>query len=183
MGALAVLFLVTVSTTGVEAQPLDGMWIKLNATANGPSVIWDGVSGFSLGKNVAFKANCYMKIEWDGTPYIGRIACPWSDGHWYDGGTLYFDENLVDGNFWSSFDFPGFWNNKGSYVYPYGQFFLVPVFKNSVLTQVKLSGKGATSWGYVGGSGNTFGPLGSYNVVGNLVKETAVPQQVRDLFP
>lgn len=184
VGALASLFVTVVSTSGAEAQVLDGIWVKLTVQTSGVS--WDQSTN-AFGKKIAFSGTCYMKIVWNPVTSLheGRVACLWVDGLWYSAmgsNPPHVFDALADGDFWGFAQWGYFFNVKAHDFWGFFHLFLKPVVKNGVLKQINVTGEGLVEDGELGTTG-FWGPYAPYKIKGIAVAESKVPAEVVALFP
>ena len=173
--ALAIPFVLLVSTTRVEAQLLDGMWVKL--TINAAGVSYDEATN-TIGKRIAFKGTCYMLITWNAADmkHEGRVVCQWADGFWYETSLFVFDE-LSNGDFWGWDQWGVFYNGTDHYIWGWVHLFVKPVLKKGILKKIQLTSLGRVTDGNIFGT-STWGPYGPYSVKGAVVPESKVPPEV-----
>jgi hypothetical protein len=181
VSALVIVFVSLVTATDTEAQLLDKTWVRLTMNASGVS--YNNATN-RLGKRIAFKGTCYMRIVWNGTnmKHEGRVACLWIDGLWYDAETLFVFDGLANGDFWGWEQWGYFHNAKAHEVWGWVHLFVSPVIKKGVLKQIRVSGVGRITDGNIAGT-ETWGPYGPYSVKGVAVPESKVPAGARARFP
>ena len=181
VSALAILLVTLVSTTGAEAQLMDGTWVKL--TINSAGMSYNNATN-KLGRKIVFKGTCYMRIVWNVTTlkHEGRVACIWADGLWYDTSTLFVFDALANGDFWGWEQWGRFFNRNAHDIWGWVHLFISPVVKKGVLRQIQVTSLGRITDGNIVGT-DTWGPYAPYSVKGTAVPESKVPPAVLAMFP